>query len=83
MKIKVGSGSILLKNAKSKAITINNSKSFEERWFLENDQLIMDNGQLDSILNNKSDTAVDYKFTDEDNLKNDLKILSCSKQLPD
>ena len=80
--INVGSGSILLKNAKSKAITINNSKSFEERWFLENDQLIMDNGQLDSILNNKSDNAVDYKFTDEDNPKNDLKILSSNESSP-
>ena len=52
VKIKVGTGSILLKNAKAKTVTINNSKAFEEHWFTEDNNFITND--LNSIIDNKT-----------------------------
>ena len=65
VRIKVGSGSILLKNAKAKIVTINNSKKIEERWFMEGDNnynlsssIHNLNADLDKIFTNKSDSDI-------------------------
>ena len=48
IKLKVGSGSILLKNAKGKTLNIATSKSFEEHWFTEDNT---PEEQLSTIMN--------------------------------
>ena len=82
IKIKVGSGSILLKNAKGRTLNINSSNSnFEERWFLEN-SLIQDS-ELDSIINEKNNYISEnntglknYKSEFETNEKNNFVIVN-------
>ena len=51
VKIKVGNGSILLKNAKGKTVTINNSRRYEERWFMEVPNV---SDELSTIINKDS-----------------------------
>lgn len=65
VKINVGIVSILLKNAKNKTITINNSRNFiEEHWFTEDNNFAVND--LNSITNDKSnDISVSYKFNVE------------------
>ena len=47
-------------NAKNKTVTINNSKAFEERWFLETDNSKFDfqSSELDSITESKSNSIL-------------------------
>ena len=95
MVLTVGSGSITVKNSKSKDINItdksgetktynftstvtNPTSNFEERWFLDNSELGMRNEELDSILEDKIDIAVDYKFSDENNFKQSDKFIALS-----
>ena len=42
------------------------SKDFEEHWFTEDNNFINDSAQIDSILKDNSDIAVDYKFDNDD-----------------
>ena len=80
--ISVASSKLTLKNAADKKLNITGkvaatSKSFiEERWFLDNAECVMLNSELDSIIEDKTDIAVDYKFDDEKQFQQDLKILS-------
>ena len=59
----------------------NPTKSFEERWFLEDAASAMQNSELDSILDSSANIAVDYKFNDSDFGKNtDIIYLSTNQQ---
>ena len=66
--LKVGNGSITLRNAKGKKLTITTptttSKNFiEEHWFTEDNNFT--STDVDSVLDKKSNSiAVDYKFND-------------------
>ena len=61
VKIKVGSGSILLKNSKNKSVTINNSKSFEEHWFMEGDNNFT-TSEINNIINDNKNISADYSL---------------------
>ena len=66
--IKVGSGRITVKNAIDEDLNISRASSFEERWFMENEEsgnVALGNDELDSILDSKVDIAIDYKFNTE------------------
>ena len=66
--IKVGSGRITVKNAIDEDLNISRVSNFEERWFMENEEsgnVALGNDELDSILEDKVDIAIDYKFNAE------------------
>ena len=76
--LKVGSGSIKIKNGKGKSLSIYNnsssavstvigSKGYEERWFLEDDNLVA--SEIDSILN-KDSKLISINF--ENNITSEL-----------
>lgn len=61
----------------------NPTKSFEERWFLEISNCTMQNAELDSIIDDKSnEISIDYKFNEDNKLlqKSNI-ILADNKQL--
>ena len=79
--LKVGSGSITLKDAADKSITVidsagnttssvyGSSKNFaEEHWFLDNSELGIRNSELDSILDDKSNFLTTENNFDKTNV---------------
>ena len=81
--MKVGTGSITLKNAADKSITVidsagnttssvyGSSKNFaEEHWFLSNAECRMHNDEFDSILNNKCSLLTTENNFDKTNTLN-------------
>ena len=65
IKIKVGSGSILLKDAKNKNVNIststsNSNSSFIERWFIEDNNFY--STDMESILNNDSNIVTNARL---------------------
>ena len=85
VKIKIGSGSILLKNAKNTAITINNSRNFiETPWFATDDNF--NSAQLDSILktdfsSNNAGNIINMSNNDfESDLKTPIKLAYNNKK---
>ena len=52
---------------------VSSSAAFEERWFLDNSESGISNSELDSIIDSKSDIAVDYKFVNNNKfIQNDI-----------
>ena len=82
--LSIGKGKLTVQGGASQNVTVvdendlaaiytkynrNSTANFEERWFLDNSECGMHNSELDSIIDNKSDIAVDYKFDEEKQFK--------------
>ncbi|MBR2179215.1 MAG: calcium-binding protein [Selenomonadaceae bacterium] len=94
MILKIGSGSITLKNSKDKTITITDSSNttknytvsssafIEETWFLKNDDSSTQSYELDSILDtNANSISLDYNSYDKSQISTLTTTLTWSREL--